>query len=370
LVFAACAALTLAFSLVAAACSTILGLDGLQYSPDSGGGGVDAGEAAAADAIAPSDAALRPDGPFTVVTGLTQPKGLVVDETRLYWTDQGTAIDGGSVQDAPKTAGAPIATLATGQSLPLDIATDSQKVYWSVSEPLGSAGGAMACNAMSAAKTGAAAPPQCLTQTPYATLRMTITDDDVVFIAQGATNQQFLGFAAKAPPGPYTKAMTMGPASAVAATDTTIYVSNGNGSHIDSFSLAQMIVVGPNVCVNGCGTTAIVDMVLDVNLANALWVTMDGSVYTAPLVNGNATGKLLGTIGASPQRMARDTWFVYVTSQNGSVYALHITGTGVGAGPIALATGEPGPFGIAADAQYVYWTTSEGTIRATGVPPH
>jgi hypothetical protein len=68
--------------------------------------------------------------------------------------------------------------------------------------------------------------------------------------------------------------------------------------------------------------------------------------------------------------MARDTWFAYVTSQSGSIYALHITGAGVGAAPIVLATGEPGPFGIAADAQYVYWTTSEGTIRATGVPPH
>lgn len=61
-----------------------------------------------------------------LVTGLTTPAGLAVDETNVYFSDTGQ----GTVAAVPK-AGGPVTTLATGQASPGYLAVGGLYVYWS-----------------------------------------------------------------------------------------------------------------------------------------------------------------------------------------------------------------------------------------------
>jgi hypothetical protein len=302
-------------------------------------------------------------GPVTLVSGLGLDLGaLAVDDAHLYWVDQGGG-SGGLVQTAPKTGGAATA-IASNQSMPLDIAVDGTNVYWSLSQPLSATGGAFVCNAMFVAKGGGGAAPTCVTQTQYATLRMTLNDDDVVLLTEGPGMQLHVGFSAKGVAlDPYKNTPPQGPTNAIAATDSNIFLSNVNGHHIDQLSVPAL-TFGPILCSDSCGTAAVVDMVLDGNVANLLWVTADGSLFRAPTAMNNQPTPL-ASLGAPPRRLARDASFVYATAENGSVYAVPLDGD-AGA-VITVASGEQAPFGIAADGTNVYWTTA-GAIRSAPRP--
>ncbi len=63
--------------------------------------------------------------PQWLVTGLTTPEDLAVDDTHVYWTDIGA----GTVSSVPKDGGT-ITLLAQGQAKPLRIAVDATNVYW------------------------------------------------------------------------------------------------------------------------------------------------------------------------------------------------------------------------------------------------
>src|SRR5262249_31628730 len=107
-----------------------------------------------------------------------------------------------------------------------------------------------------------------------------------------------------------------------------------------------------------------VDMAVDAALGRVLWVTSMGNVVAAPIARNTAV--VLGAVAGTPQRMARDARYVYVTTMEGSVYAVPASGGGA---MVTLATNENGPFRGATDATNVYWTTADGSIRATGAPP-
>jgi hypothetical protein len=205
--------------------------------------------------------------------------------------------------------------------------------------------------------------PTCVTSAAYTTSRMGLNTDSVILLSQDA-NGSFLGYAPKTG-GMYTTVAAQGPSAAIAASDQTIYLGNPYGPHIDAFGL-PMLMVGPNACIDGCGDGTVVDLALDTTLDHAFWATTKGEVVFAPFPPPTANGTLLGTVMGTPQRIARDASFVYVTTQMpGAVWAVPIAG-GM---PIALARGENDPFGIAVDGSRVYWTCGDGTIRAVPLPP-
>ena len=66
--------------------------------------------------------------PTIIASGQSFPFGIAIDDTYVYWTNNGTNA-GGTVMKAP-IAGDSVTTLASGQNFPLGIAVDGTSVYW------------------------------------------------------------------------------------------------------------------------------------------------------------------------------------------------------------------------------------------------
>lgn len=63
--------------------------------------------------------------PVALVSGLSQPQGIALNASNVYWTDS----IAGLVSTIAKTGGA-VTTLAAGQTDPYGIAVDANSVYW------------------------------------------------------------------------------------------------------------------------------------------------------------------------------------------------------------------------------------------------
>jgi len=326
------------------------------------GGTTDASVDASAGDGGSLDGAVRFTSPVTLAKGETLPRGIAVDDTRLYWVDAEDPSGGpGSVRTMRKDGSGQVATVAAGQIAPLDIAVDLAHVYWSV-DTGASPPTAAQCLVMTADK-GTLGSPTCFTSGPYAMLRMALAPSNVIILAQSAQGP-YVGFA-PASGGMYANVAARGPSAAVAGTDSDAFLGNAYGTHVDSV-LLPALTFAPNVCTNGCGSGIVVDLVLDRALSRAYWVTTMGQVASAPLPPPTTDGTILATVAGTPQRIARDASYLYVAAQPGSIYAVPTAG----GAPITLASGENHPFGIAVDANDVYWTCADGTIRAVGVPGH
>jgi hypothetical protein len=77
------------------------------------------------DAVGITRAPLDGGAPVSLVTGLTSPTYLAVDDTNLYWT----SVNGGLVMKLPLAGGPPV-VLAHGQNGPWTVAVDDTSVYW------------------------------------------------------------------------------------------------------------------------------------------------------------------------------------------------------------------------------------------------
>ncbi len=367
-----------------AACGSLLGLDDIDYggARDASSSASDApsvdGSSPAADAST-SDAAIgdaagslhdvsvRFDAPTVLAQG-SAPQAIAVDDARLYWIDQ-DGTNGASVRSIAKDGTGPVATIATAQPSPTDIAVDDTYVYWSVSQPPPTGDGATGCLAMMAGKGSDAGVPTCVTSAAMQTTRMAITQSNLVLLVTGAPNTDpFVGFTPKVPGATFESVQGMGAAQAITATSSALFVGNANGNHIDTASIPGL-VFGSIVCLNNCGNAASIDMMVDISGDDLLWVTANGQVFTESIVSSTSSGVLLAALPNPARRMARDGAYAYVTAQAGFVYAVPLFGgSDAGATFTAIASGQPAPYGVTVDANNVYWTNSDGTIRAVGAP--
>jgi hypothetical protein len=290
---------------------------------------------------------------------------MAIDATRLYWV---TAGSDGYVLSVLKDGGG-AATVATRQPYPLDVAVLGTSIYWSVI-PGGVGPQCMAYVASipGSVVDGGDAGPACVTSSTDSTVRMTLGAGGVVLLARGTgatANDEYIGFAT--PGTAYTNVITNGPAAAIAATTTQGFLGNGNGFHIDEIGFPGL-TFGAGICMSNCGGTTIEDMATDVAVQNVLWVTQGGGVHTASIHVNGAVGTQFVVLPATPQRMARDSSYVYVTTSGTWVYAVPLGQGADGGVSITLSSAENAPFGIVVDDQWVYWGNADGTIRRTSVP--
>jgi hypothetical protein len=328
---------------------------------------------------AQADAEVR----FTTVTVIAMGdgpagKGIALDDDRVYWAEQ-DATGIGSIHSAAKSGAGTPTTIASKQPQPLDVAVlEGTALYWSVASPGPSA--ATNCLAMVDSKTTLDI-PVCLTKANYTTTRMAAASSFIALLTyQGAQNPNmnpFLGFVPTGVVTPsYTAFPAMGPSVAIAATDQAIF--SANRGHVDEYAVGPPISAAPPFCQTNCagGTSTIVDMAIDVAAINVLWVTADspsgGTIYSQAIppsgVAGPTMGAVVGTFAGTPQRMARDASYVYVTTLNGAEYGSVLAVPLGGGASRTLASMENGPFGVAVDKDNVFWTLSDGSVHAVGVP--
>jgi hypothetical protein len=113
--------------------------------------------------------------------------------------------------------------------------------------------------------------------------------------------------------------------------------------------------------------------VIDAAGANVLWVTSGGTVYAQAIppqgmAPSTTMAMTVGTVMGTPQRMARDLSYVYVTTLNGVTYGTVWAVPLAGGAARTLAAMENGPFGVAVDRDNVFWTLSDGSVHAVGIP--
>jgi hypothetical protein len=292
--------------------------------------------------------------------GLGVGKALAIDDSRLYWVSVNASTGSGSVQSVLKDGGA-LENIASNQPSPLDIAVDGTNVYWSANQTAPPTPTTSQCLAMYASDDGGT--PTCATSGAFASMRMTVISSHVVVLSQGTNVNPNIGFSTIG--GPYQNVEAEGPALAIAATPTVIFL--GDRGHVDPLNWPGL-TFGGAACLSSCGANTSVDMTTDVTGQTLLWVTQDDGVYSLALPPVGGVGTQLAQLPETPVRMARDLSYVYATTTN-SVFAVPIAPLDAGLPTLKLAGGEVKPFGIAVDATYVYWTCANGTIRAANVPP-
>jgi hypothetical protein len=317
-----------------------------------------------------SDACPAGDGSRVLACGQPYPKAIALDDSYVYWVNAESSAGAGSVQRLSKAGGA-VKTLASAQPSPLDIAVDSTGVYWSINNETTPPAFPGQCLVHSL--TPDAGTPACVMQATVRPLRMTVTPSYVVVLSEADVANTRIGGSVKGTLQAYVNIMAEGSSEAVAATDSQVVLGDGNQPHVDELSVNLVLLLGGNtfgtaVCQSTCGNGSVVDIALDTSLGTAYWATSNGDVAYAAYVMPTTMGSLLGSVSGTPQRIAIDALYVYlsvmVTPRSGAIVAI----SRMGGPPIVLTKLSCAPFGIAVDVDNVYWSCSDQTIQSIPVP--
>lgn len=261
-----------------------------------------------------------------------QPSSVVLDATRVYWTNSGVDASGGSIASVSKYGGA-TTTLATGQSVPFGIAVDDTQVYW-VNYDAGGSNGAV----MAVAKTGG---------TPVVLAKST---DGPRTIVVDATRAYFLTSSAVQSVGKHG-----GVVSTVAPTQCAGGIAEDDAS---LYWIVNCVMFPPQgifkVAKTGGTPVKLTDEApgrIVVDTDGVYWMSSDGAVRKVA-----KTGGIPVTVAtfASPSSdaFALDFSGFYGTSK-GSLVKL----SRFGGFPSTLATNVTGVQSIATDATYTYWSS-------------
>ena len=280
----------------------------------------------------------------TLASGLSDPTAVAIDSQNVYWIDNG----GGGVMKVPIGGGATttLAPQGQGPNVPSDsIAVDGTSVYWVQPGASGSAtSGIVGSVGTAGGDAGAFA---ALQNTPYA---IAVDAQNVYWVDYLPTNA---GTVMKQPLTGFRVATALATGvidpNWIAVDDTNVYYNS-------SISLLTVPIGGGTPLTFSAKSQPIA---IALEGANVYWVTNNQTVLTAPKTGGGMPVTLAGATAVSgPYAIAADAENVYWTNNTGgTVMKVAVTG----GAPITLVTGEVGAWGIAIDANSVYFTVNNAS---------
>ena len=251
----------------------------------------------------------------TLASGQAAPLAVAVDDTRVYWANEGTSTSGrtdGAILSIAKDGSAPAVTLASNQSSPASITIDGTQVYWTNE---GTSAAAYADGSvMAVAKTSG--PRAVLAKMQQDPLGIAVDSVSVYWTSAGtAANHLTDGSIAKAP--------------------------LGGGAPL---TLASQRSFPVGIAVDG---------------TSVYWTDEQGDTVMKVAIDGGAVQTLAAML-SDPYAIAVDGGSVYFTNiLGGSVVRVPANG----GPPTTLATGQNNPFAIALDSAYAYWVAQDGQGR-------
>ncbi|QRN95868.1 hypothetical protein JRI60_43635 [Archangium violaceum] len=275
--------------------------------------------------------------PIQVQPQPTEPWGIAVDATGIYWTDN---VNGGQVMKAGLDGGT-VTPIAFGQDTPGCVAVDATSVYWTNRK----AGTVMklmkgftllASGQQGPAHFAVDATGVYWTNTTGGTVMKSYSDTGMVVSLISGLAQ---------PTG-----------IAVDATSSIYWTNRGDGT------VMKANPFGHNPMQLASGQNQPTGLVADAT--SVYWTNSgDGTVMKVGLNGGTPTPLASGQ--NQPTGIAVDATSVYWTnSGDGTVMKVGLNG----GTPTPLASGQNQPNGIVADAASVYWTNSgDGTVMKVGL---
>jgi hypothetical protein len=303
------------------------------------------------------------NGSTTLAAGQSNPEGIAVDATGVYWTNNGPSWNSGTVMKVPIAGGA-VSTLAAGQGLGDGIAVDSTSVYWP-NLALSADGGLPLTFTVMKIPVGGGTPTPVVPaeslflQAPTPSPCVAVSGSNIFWTSsfQGGTVMT-----AAASGGPATTLATdqIG-AFGIAVDANSVYWANYNGT-----TIVKVPIGGGTPTTLASGPLFPWNIVVDTS--NVYWTTADfpaGTVMAVPIGGGAPT--TLASEQNSPQGIAIDATSIYWTNAgtgpknftDGQIMKVAIAG----GTPTTLASDQTAPFSIAVDAVNVYWTNfGSGTV--------
>lgn len=348
-----------------AACSLIVGTDGL-----SGGATGDGGAAVMATTDAPSEAAptttsdassdacvgsgcIAPpippcDGPCSpvLIAMETQLKGLAADESGVYWTEPGV----GDIKRA-NVDGSGVTTLFDGTQAPALLALDDTFVYWT--EPNSGLVSAVRKDAVNGTRTTLSG------QTDVSAIA--VSNGEVFF--QVRLTKQIL----RSPIALTTSTLvtTQAPAQVIRLAADAQYVYLGTTGPTNRVRRAPRAVVtaAPDDLTTR-GATDFRDFALD--SARVYTAGGDDGVVVSEKIDGTGAPITHASGEATPVCVAVDDTYVYWADLGSGL--VKRTPKAAGGAVETLASGQAQPFAIAVNSRAVYWLNTDGAVMTIRKP--
>lgn len=270
--------------------------------------------------------------PVAIVSGLTNAYGIAVDDANVFWT----GYDSGRVMKAPKTGGTP-QVLASGEPYPQFIALDAAHVYWTDGYSPGGRVGRVA-------KDGGPVETVVSVEGPRA---LALDTSTIYFTVYG------LGSPVMSAPLAGGQATILADAQpngrGIAVYQGIVYWGN-LGAPGEDGSIMQLPVAGGTpslVAANQGGPGAVA-----VDASGVYWGNFKQpaqGLTMIPLTGGTALNLAPDPVGFG---LAIDDTRAYFANESGEIKSVPKTGGAT----CTIASGQPYPYMLALDAEFVYWT--------------
>jgi hypothetical protein len=183
---------------------------------------------------------------ITLASGQASPSGLALDDTHVYWVNQGSSSTNGAIKRRPKTGGS-VQTIVSAQARPDRIAVDGGQVFWlNLGTDAGGSTGWINGSVMRANKDGSSA--RSLAPATWPT-DLAIDGDHVYF-------NEHAGTVKRVGKNGITSAVTLvstnepGFPAGIAVNDTHVYWTLGCGTASDGVRKIKKDAVAASNCVS------------------------------------------------------------------------------------------------------------------------